>query len=308
MAKITVAVLMGGRSSEHEVSLKSGEAVMKALDKERYDIVSVVIPKDGAFPFEKLLEIKPDAAFIALHGKWGEDGTVQGLLELMSIPYTGSGVLGSALAMDKIRSMDLYQFHGLSVPEYIALTHRDVFPESFGLPCVVKPNDGGSSVGVSIVKEITGLQTALAESFKWSETTIIQKYIRGQEATCGVLELLKGIRALPPVHIVPKAGEFFDLESKYAESGSDEIVPADFEPEVIAELQQIALKAHEILGCRGYSRTDFIISEEDGEIFTLETNSLPGFTSASLMPKEAKADGISFPQLLDIIIQNALNK
>ncbi|OGN29695.1 MAG: hypothetical protein A3A33_04350 [Candidatus Yanofskybacteria bacterium RIFCSPLOWO2_01_FULL_49_25] len=331
--KLTVAVLMGGRSSEHEVSLKTGGEILKHLDKGKYNGIPIVLDKDEELIWEKIKTPSPDLVFIALHGKWGEDGTIQGLLELAGIPYTGSGVLASALAMDKIRSMDLFQFHGFSVPEYISFTEHEfkdklsditrAIEQSLGLPCVVKPSDGGSSVGVSIVQEMKDLPVALATAFEFGETVVIQQFIRGEEATCGVLDLPAqagtsvGPQALPPVHIVPLSQEtaiisssmnFFSYEAKYMPGGSDEIVPSDFEPEVIAELEQIALKAHDILGCSGYSRTDMMIRESDGEIFVLETNTLPGLTEASLFPKESKAAGISFPQLLDIIIQNALKK
>jgi len=327
--KKRVAVLMGGVSSEREVSLESGRMVLRALDALSYVSHGVIIEKNGKWRFppsrvlyqtggaiEKIKSgIRADAVFIALHGEYGEDGTIQGLLEFSGIPYTGSGVLASALAMDKIRSARLFASHGISVPYAIAVS-RNFWHENasavacrvrtrIGFPCVVKPSRCGSSVGVAIVRTRRELISALRRAFAHDGTVLLQKYIAGMEVTCGVLEDKRGKTiALPPVEIVPKTSPFFDYHAKYSKGASEEIIPPRLPGGTIKQIQSTALKTHKILGCSGMSRTDMIVSR--GKIYVLETNTIPGMTETSLYPQEAQAAGIPFPKLLDILIDAAL--
>lgn len=309
-------VLMGGPSDEHEVSLSTGKQILNSLDKEKYSISSVVIGKDGKWPFPN--EKKIDVAFIAMHGKFGEDGTIQGLLEAAKIFYTGSGVLASALAMDKVRSSELFLYHGFEVPKFIYYSKHEwekksdeiinSIKDKFGFPCVIKPTDSGSSVGVTIVKKFENLKSAIESVFSKSNTIMAQEFISGREVTCGVLDFgeEKGTQALIPTEIIPKSSEFFDYTAKYTPGASNDVTPPNMEKDIIEKIQAIALKAHTILGCSGMSRTDMMVSDEG--IYVLETNTIPGMTPTSLLPQEARAEGVSFPELLDKIIQSALRK
>lgn len=340
---------MGGPSDEHEVSLSTGKQILGALDQKKYSISSVTIGKDGKWllshqrvlgtPLEsktkeennlvsvdtgyaldqiKSSEKKIDLAFIAMHGKFGEDGTIQGLLESVGIPYTGSGILASALAMDKVRSSELFLYHGLEVPSF---KHYDknawearsdeifkTIHNEFGFPCVIKPTNSGSSVGVTIVKKMEDLKSAIETAFLKSHSIMAQEYISGREVTCGVLDFGDdvGTKALVPTEIIPKFSEFFDYTAKYTPGASNDTTPPNMEKDVIEKIQAIALKAHTILGCSGMSRTDMMVS--GGDIYVLETNTIPGMTPTSLLPQEARALGISFSELLDKIIQSALRK
>ena len=313
MKKIRVALLMGGPSAEHEVSLATGKVVLNALDKSKYQVQPVRISKTGVWPIRPD-QLKSDVAFIAMHGTYGEDGTVQGCLEAAKIPYTGSGVLASAIAMDKARSANLFSYHGLQTPSYVPVgrncTRSDLvrIAGEIGLPCVVKPSNCGSSVGITIVRKRGDLVAAVALAHKHDRTALVQEYIDGDEVTCGVVEDPKtGLAsALQPTQIIPKTGEFFDYHAKYTAGASEEVTPPRLSKAVIKEIQTIAVKAHEILGCRGMSRTDMIVSLKG--IFVLETNTIPGMTETSLLPQAAAAVGIPFPKLLDRLIQSALRK
>mgnify|MGYP001615344505 FL=1 len=344
--KIKVAVLMGGPSAEHEVSLASGRKVLKHLDAKKYFVEPVTVSRNGKWLLpdanrqkigsraepssawggralaeragaKKLAAEKADVVFIALHGAYGEDGTVQGLLETFGIPYTGSGVLASALGMDKPRSLAVFREAGLAVPDFVVARARDVAKERgnlprqiaarFEFPLVVKPANHGSSVGVSIVKKRSDIARALGEAGKYSQEVIIQKFIRGRELTCGVLERRgKKLQALPPVEIIPKLAEFYDYRSKYADKGSEHIIPPPgIANKTIAAVEEAACAAHTAIGARGMSRSDFILGE-DGILYILEINTIPGMPSTSLLPQAAAAAGIPFPRLLDVIIRSAL--
>jgi len=297
MKKLRVLVLGGGPSSEHEISLKTAEMVHKHLDQSRYRPILAGISRKGRWevPVSKI-KSAADVVFIAMHGEFGEDGTVQKILDDIKALYTGSGFKASALGMDKIRSRQIFKSIGLAVPE---------FTDSF--PAVVKPVDRGSSVGVSIVKKRKDLRAAVEKAKKYSKNVIAEEFIEGTELTCGVLDDGKNnLTPLLPTEIVPKMGEFFDYASKYTESGSEEITPARVPPKILKECQDIALRAHTALGCSGFSRTDMIWRKSDGKIYILEINTIPGLTRQSLFPKAAKATGISFPKLLDHIIKSAL--
>ncbi len=304
MEKMTIALLSGGISSEREVSLNSGDQVYEALDKEKYNILRY----DPKTDLIRLVQDAPniDAALIILHGPYGEDGTIQGLLELLNIPYQGSGVLGSSIAMNKLASKYLYEKAGLPIPPYIALKKGDRldpqgWEKQLGMPLVIKPNAAGSSVGMTIVKSLDSLQQAVEKAFSHDATILIEGYVEGIELTGGVVgnqELL----ALPIIEIIPDADhEFFDYEAKYTAGITQEICPARIDDEMTQKAQAYAEAAHKALFCEGYSRTDMIL--KDREIYILETNTIPGMTATSLLPQAARKAGLSFSQLLDQLIQ-----
>ncbi|MBM4302414.1 MAG: D-alanine--D-alanine ligase [Deltaproteobacteria bacterium] len=309
MGKMRLALIAGGKSSEREVSLKSGAQVYQALNKDKYDIRRY----DPLTDLERLVrEAKElDAALIIMHGRGGEDGSLQGLLDLLEIPYQGSGILASALAMNKELSKAIYQMAGLRVPAALAF-HRDKAPSpqeieaKLGLPVVIKPVNEGSSIGISIAGTPEALQTGLAAAFALDNRVLAEEFIQGAEVTGGVLGNAN-LQALPLVEIIPASTyAFFDYEAKYRPGATEEICPARLSPELTKRAQECALIAHQALGCRGYSRTDMMIREQ--EIFVLETNTIPGMTGTSLFPQGAKAAGIDFPDLLDILINLALEK
>ncbi len=311
--KMKVLIVGGGLSSEHEVSLRTSRMIVKNLDAVKYNAHIVVIGKDGKWKFgkekpvgigeaiTKISRARFDFAFIALHGIFGEDGRIQALFEWLGLPYGGAGVLSSALAMDKEMTNVVYAAIGLCVPPYGVMRKGDAGPSGISLPVVVKPVDGGSSVGVSIVRAKKEMSTALKKAFKECSRVMVQKYIKGTEITCGIVEDKEGNPfALPPTEIVPQTAMFFDYHAKYATGGSLEITPARIPDAQIKEIQKLAARAHGALGCRGMSRSDFILN--GGKFYILETNTIPGMTEASLLPKAAAAAGIPFPKLLDMII------
>jgi len=285
MNKLRIAVLMGGKSSEREVSLMSGKEVVKNLDKEKYEIVEIDVPNE----LDKLDKV--DVAFLALHGRGGEDGQIQGYLETRGIKYTGCGILASAIGMDKMVFRRLMDDEGL---EMANLTTK--------APCVVKPVDGGSSVGVSIVKEQKDYDKAVALAKMYDEEVLVEEYLDGVEVSCGVLGNDQAI-ALPVIEIVPK-GEFFDYEAKYTDGMSQEICPARISAEMTEDVQRLSVEVFKVIGGRGYARVDFIIHEN--KPYLLEINTLPGMTPNSLLPKEALAMGVSYSKLLDKLIELAL--
>ena len=333
--KINIAVLMGGKSSEHEISLISGAEVVKNLDPKKYNVFPIEIAKDGitwqlkskdkyflntkskkSIKKTKAVEIKQhrnllkdnsvNVVFIAMHGPNGEDGTIQGLLELIGIPYTGSGVLASALGMDKIYSRNLFIQAGLAVPETVILTGSDPVNnvwKTLRPPIFVKPSNQGSSVGTSKVNSKKGLPKALKLAFSYNDRVLVEEFIDGTEITCGILGNEKPI-VLPIVEIVTK-NEFFDYEAKYSETLTEEIVPARINKKLTRKAQDSALIAYESLNCRGFGRVDMIT--KDNNIYTLEVNTIPGLTPMSLFPKAAKAAGITYSNLLDRVIASALN-
>ena len=303
MGKLTLALLSGGVSSEREVSLNSGDQVFEALDKDKYQIIRY----DPKTDLARLVEEAPsiDAALIILHGPYGEDGTVQGLLELLGIPYQGSGVLGSAVAMNKLAAKYLFEKAGLPVPPYIALQKGDPldpagWEKQLGLPLVVKPNEAGSSVGMSIVKSADAIASAVEKAFAHDATILLEGYIEGIELTGGVIGN-RELQALPLIEIIPNdQHEFFDYEAKYTAGVTQEICPARIDDQTTATAQAYAKIAHSALFCKGYSRTDMIL--KDNRIFVLETNTIPGMTATSLLPQAAKVAGYSFSHLLDELI------
>lgn len=307
MAKIRLALIAGGKSDEREVSLKGAEGVKAALDREKYAVVRYDPATDLAAIARDAQQI--DVAFILLHGLFGEDGTIQGFLDLLGIPYQGAGVLGSALAMNKNLAKVLYRLDGLPVAPWV-MAHPDDCSDPQGilaqlrLPLVVKPVKQGSSIGMAIVKHQQELGAALEKAFQHDDEVMVEEYIQGREITVGVLGN-KELSPLPLVEIIPDSRfDFFDYEAKYVAGASEEICPADVSDEVRKTAQQYALKAHRCLQLNGYSRTDMIIGEND--IFVLETNTIPGMTPTSLLPQAAAAAGLAFPQLLDELLRLAL--
>jgi D-alanine-D-alanine ligase len=304
---LRVAVLYGGKSSEREVSIAGGSQVMQSLDPVRYQVTGYDLRDDLPRLVAEAAQI--DVALIVLHGRYGEDGTVQGLLELLHIPYQGSGVLGSALAMNKRFTKLIYRQAGLPVARDRLLFRGErydpeVLVQELGWPMVVKPNQEGSSVGITVAHEEEQLRAGLAKAFDLDAEVLLEEYLEGREITCGVLGNIE-LQALPLVEIIPSEQFiFFDFEAKYQEGGSEEICPADLDPEITRRAQDYGVRAHRALGLRGYSRTDMIVRGE--EIFLLETNTIPGMTQTSLLPLAARAAGMDFSALLDRLISLAL--
>ena len=317
MSKLRVTVLCGGPSSEREVSLRSGRQILGFLNPEKYESRILELSNEPDLIYLSLQDAKvsTDIAFIALHGRFGEDGKIQAMLDSLRIPYTGSGVMASALGMNKMKSMDIARLAGIRVPTFFSIP--DLFPlplaeqtiqGSFGYPCVVKPNESGSSLGVTIVRDSTGLGLALQKAFIEDRAVIIQRYIAGRELTCGVLgNSHEGtLTALPPIEIIP-GQTFFDYEAKYQSANTREICPAEIPDELEKEVQDASKKIHELLSCGGLTRSDFIYGD-DSKLYLLEINTIPGMTEASLCPKEAKALGWSFGEFLDQIIDLAAKR
>ena len=305
--KLRVALLCGGKSGEREVSLKGGEGVAKALDPQKYEVVRYDPATDLARIAQDASQL--DVAFILLHGKYGEDGTVQGFLDLLGIPYQGSGVLGSALAMDKDLAKHLYQAAGLKVAKWLMLnpesnSEPQAILDELGSPVVIKPVRQGSSLGMSMPADAEGLAKGLVEAFRHDDTVMVEEYITGREITVGVLGN-NGLEPLPVVEIIPdEQYAFFDYQAKYQPGATREVCPAELDAEITKRAQAAGLAAHRALRLRGYSRTDMIVRGDD--IYLLETNTIPGMTPTSLLPQAAAVAGLLFPQLLDRLIELAL--
>lgn len=314
---IRVGVLRGGPSAEHEISLKTGEAVLSGLPK-KYSGKDILLTKTGEWHFnakpsypEKIFQ-SVDVVFNALHGEFGEDGKVQQLLETFKVPYTGSGVLASSLGMNKILSREAFANAGLNVPQAMAFSKSDgehigefahrVF-KKIGPSWVVKPASSGSSIGVSIVHTFNNLIEAIEKAFGFDSKIIIEEYIKGSEATCGVIDNFRNqkIYSLPPIEIIPPAEQnFFNYEAKYS-GEAKEICPANFDSEIKNKIEEATKISHQALGCRHYSRADFRITP-NGKVYILEVNILPGLTAESLLPKALNAVGSSYPEFLDHLI------
>jgi D-alanine-D-alanine ligase len=309
MKKLTVALLSGGISSERDVSLKSGDQVYEALDKDKYHILRYDPKTDLTQLVANASAI--DVALIILHGPYGEDGTIQGLLDLLDIPYQGSGVLGNATAMNKLASKQLYAASGIPSPPYLVIHRDDGYTpkdlvQRIGLPMVIKPVTGGSSIGMSIVKTVDAVSPAIRTARTFDHSVLIEAYITGIELTVGVLGNTN-LQTLPVIEIIPDDRfEFFDYHAKYTAGASQEICPARIDDILTEKAQSYARMAHTALFCEGYSRTDMILSGRD--IFVLETNTIPGMTATSLLPRAAKTAGIPFSGLLDMLIELGLER
>ncbi len=297
----SIGILMGGASVERAVSLKTGEAVAMALDGLGYTVTKIMV--DHNIPFALKSEAI-DIAFIALHGRYGEDGTIQGLLELMKIPYTGSGVAACALSMDKILSRDLFSAHALPMPAVFILRSEEIAGFNlqelpFKSPVVVKPVSEGSSVGVAIVEENKDFHPALKEAAQSGPRLNIEQSLAGNEVHVGILNG----QTLGAIEIKPK-GRFYDYSAKYVSGMSQHVFPAPLSESCEKEVLALALKAHQVLGCSGYSRVDLLIDDQD-QPHLLEVNALPGMTETSLMPEIAAGVGIPFGRLLEQILETA---
>jgi D-alanine-D-alanine ligase len=299
-----VAVLYGGISTEREVSLASGRQVIIALREAGYKVTPIEVGPDLRTTLAAL-DPAPDAVFNALHGSFGEDGAIQGVLDWLAIPYTHSGVRASALAMDKVAAKAIFAANGLPVArgaviDVAALEHADPMP----LPYVVKPIREGSSVGVEILREGGNRRAEIAAAWRFGPEALVEEYIPGRELTVGIM----GDRALAVTDITPDHGEFYDYEAKYAAGGSAHAIPAQIHPEIYQHALNVALAAHNALGCRGASRADFRYDDtagEPGRLVLLELNTQPGLTPTSLLPEQAAHHGISFPQLCAWMVENA---
>jgi len=336
--KLKIAVLMGGWSHEHEISIKSGKSVFDNLDSSKYCRRAVIITPENEV---KLLppETKPDdetlqktetktfinafgelekwnidAAVLALHGQGGEDGIIQGFLETLKIPYTHSGVLSSAISMHKIITRQIYECNNIKIPAGIAIKKSDdlkniVENADFDFPMIVKPPQLGSSFGIKIVENIEQLEISLKELWNIDKQILVEKYIKGNEFTCVVINKKFGenATAMPVTEIIPVNSKFFDYKAKYTAGATKEITPARIDSALAKKIQSIAVKCHEILLCEGVSRTDFMLSDHE-HLFVLETNTIPGMTETSFVPQVARAAGMSFSELLDIMINYGMER
>ncbi len=333
---MNIALIIGGLSAEREVSLLSGKGILKSLRRLGHN-VSVIDPVYGSkkisediifkdeiskdYPTQdklkklwgdasrKMLECVNsdlfddiDIAFIGLHGKYGEDGKIQTLLELRGIKYTGSDIISSSIAMDKNFSKILFSHYGITTPEWSLMTKKDKIPEGYYIPCVVKPNDEGSTVGLTIVKEKKNFVQALNKAFEYSDKVLIEQYISGREITVAVLDN----KAYPVIEVIPKNG-FYDYEHKYTKGMTEYVCPAEIPDEISIKAKEYALLAHKALGCSVYSRVDFIL-DSNGKLFCLEVNTLPGMTELSLVPKSVAIEGIEFDDLIKMILELSLEK
>ncbi|MBI5026911.1 MAG: D-alanine--D-alanine ligase [Nitrospirae bacterium] len=306
-----IGVLMGGLSSERDISIRSGLAVYQALQELGYNTVPVDVGKDIMTLLKKE---KIKVAFLALHGGMGEDGAIQGMLEVIGIPYTGSGILASALAMDKEASKKIFMYHGLKVPPFVVISRESSVVKKgkaigyrlptfdFPMPWVVKPAVEGSSVGVSIAKDETGLEAAVEKAFSFGPRTIIEKFIDGKEVHIGIL----GNRVLGGVEVRPSL-EFYSYEAKYTSGLTEYIIPPELDSNVYERAKDAGLLAHRALGCSGGTRVDLRIDEK-GDPYVLEVNTLPGMTATSLLPKIAQSAGLNFKQLVEEILRLALKE
>jgi len=312
---------MGGPSSEHEVSLATGDNVVANLDKAKYKPVIIKLSKNNKwFVNGRLTDMAKafkscDLIFNALHGTFGEDGRVQALMEYYGARYTGSGITASALAMDKLRSREIFKLAGFCVPKTLKIKKDEEYQARLNLfitkitklPVVVKPCSNGASVGVNIVSNENKLIKTINKTFKLDKKVLVEEFIKGREVACGVLANFNGqeVVALPVTEIIlAKNQEFFNYKAKFKSGHSQKITPAQIDDATREKVQEIAVCAHQLLGCRGYSRTDMILKNDN--IYVLETNTLPGLTNNSLFPQAAKAAGLTFSQLLDKVIESSL--
>lgn len=301
-----VGVLMGGASGEREVSLRSGSAVADALESRGHEVVRIVLGENfGADLVRTLESARVDVAFLALHGRLGEDGCVQGLLELARVPYTGESVLTSALAMDKLKSKELFRLHNVPTPPYYTVTADDDLADletlhgSFGFPVIVKPRAEGSSLGLTKAGSISDLARGIEKALEFDDTVIVERFVRGAEVTVGILDG----RVLGAIEVVPRSG-LYDYDAKYAPGGAEYFVPARLPAARYRGVLNLADRAARSLGCRGAVRVDLLVTQGENE-YVLEVNTLPGMTETSLLPKVAAFAGLDFPSLCESILEGA---
>ena len=302
-----IGVIMGGISNERDISLVSGKNILAALKRLGYDAVSIDAKE---YLPDQIRDAEINAAFIALHGKWGEDGTIQGFLEYLDVPYTGSGVIASALGMDKMAAKRIMRDAGIPTPDFMPIDPEIALADicssiekQFGFPVVIKPNEEGSSIGVKIVDKKDFLFRAVQEVRNEYDVLFAEEFIKGKEMTVGILGTRAKARALPVLELEPKLA-FYDYEAKYTEGMTDFIIPPTISDEIQDDIKKLALKLHRLLGCKDMSRVDIMISE-DNKPFVLEINTIPGFTNLSDLPAEARADGYTFDELIKEILTSA---
>lgn len=310
---LRIGVLCGGRSAERDVSLRSGEAVFQALLAAGYsNVIKIDVQSDLV---EQLKIHRVELAFLTLHGKFGEDGTIQGLLEMLDIPYTGSGVLASALAINKIATKKIFTLEGIPTPKFTEVTKWEVKNKGIkyvvdkaikkvGIPAVVKANTQGSTIGIYFVHEEEQMGASIESALQYDTDVLIEEFITGKEVTASVLGNYEPT-ALPLIEITSITG-IYDYEAKYTPGMSDHIIPPRISEQVQSEIKNLAVKAFLALGCRGIGRVDFIV--EGDRVYALEVNTLPGMTGTSLFPDAAKYAGIEFPELVDMIVKNTIEK
>ena len=296
-----VGVIMGGISSEREISLKSGKSIIENIDKNKYEVIPVVIDEKVDI-INKVKDL--DFALLALHGKFGEDGTVQSVLQTLDIPYSGCGPLTSALCMDKDLTKTVLEANGIRTARWLNVKSVEEIDyeaiENMGYPVFIKPTNGGSSVATFKIYDKEKVQEAVEEGLKWDTEVMIEEFIDGNEITCPVFDN----KLFPVIAIKPKS-DFFDYTQKYSDNGADEVL-VELEEDLYKEVKEMALKTYKALKCEVYSRIDMIVNKE-GTPYILEVNTLPGMTAASLFPKSAKGEGYSFSEFLDLIIETSLN-
>lgn len=314
--KLRILVISGGPSAEHAISRLSGRMVAKALNAAKYSVTLAIVNRQrrwhfanrkGTLPELQALEYSADrfdVAFLALHGAYGEDGTIQALLQSIKLPYTGSGVAASAIAWNKIAAQQYVESMSIAVPKWISARSVAEAKTWKIFPCFVKPVEGGSSLGISLVNNAAQLRRILPKTLKDFGPVIIQKFVSGHELTCGVIEKHGAPYALPPTEIFPLTNTWFDYQSKYSDEGHRLETPPRIPALFQRRIQQISTRSHVLFGCRGLSRSDFILAGKT--IWYLETNTIPGLTKLSLLPHEAQAAGMTFSQLLDRIIESAV--
>jgi D-alanine-D-alanine ligase len=313
--KLRVAVIYGGRSGEHEVSLRSAKSIMAAMDRGKYEVVEYLIGKDGRWSPRPILP-EPgsnagiDVVFPVLHGTFGEDGTVQGLLELADLPYVGAGVLGSSVSMDKDVMKRVCRERGLPVVEYVTLVTPHLDPQAvldnLAFPVFVKPSNLGSSVGISKARDRAELEAAIRLAAEFDRKIIVERAIHGRELECSVLGNSKPAASLP-CEILPSR-EFYDYEDKYLTDEAQFRIPADLEPAQTAEVQRLAVECYRAVECEGMARVDFFIEHSTGRIYINEINTIPGFTSISMFPRMWGHSGLEYPRLIDRLIELALER
>ncbi|MFD1018514.1 D-alanine--D-alanine ligase family protein [Thalassobacillus hwangdonensis] len=307
-----IAVLYGGTSGEREVSLSTGKGIIEALEKNGHEVTGIDFHPER---LDEILKLEVDLVFIGLHGRFGEDGRIQGLLDMIGLPYVGSGVLASALAMDKSRAKQIFKQAGIpiaqsnayAVDQYETLNEMEVdIKENFTLPFVIKPNQEGSTLGLTIVREWSQVADALKNAADSDDVILVEDYISGKEVTVPVIGLKGKEQALPIIEIIPK-GDHYDFASKYEPGGSEHIVPARVSDRLTEEIQQFAVHAHQALGCDVYSRVDFILTEEDVPVI-LEVNTLPGMTPTSLFPDSASKIGWSYDEMIERFVELTMTR
>lgn len=305
-----IGVLYGGVSGEREVSISSSKGIISALESRGYAVYPVDFHPER---LSEIIDLDVDLVYIALHGKYGEDGRVQSLLDMLGIPYIGSNVLASALAMDKSKAKEVFSLHGIPVAKSKVYTYTQALDlsllaeeikEEFELPFIIKPNSEGSTLGLSIINKEEEIKDALIHAFESDHKVLVETYLDGMELTVPVLGELGHEKALPVIEIVIE-NDLYDYEAKYSTGGSEHVIPARISEDKTKEIQSLAIKAHKALGCEVYSRADFILTK-DGTPYILEVNTLPGMTETSLFPDACRVEGIAYDEMIERFIQITL--